>query len=160
MVLTNREGVGGRGYRLEPVTGIATAESEKRFDFGIAREVLCACRIDGGALFIERIAALLAGRECFGNTVGIAEEEAGGVYEDAIAFFGFERESPDDGLGEGFGYCIPFLSIGRVGAVILVGLDEENFIKKGGGLWGLVIAIAIAAAVLLASDNPSTEPHC
>ena len=33
-----------------------------------------------------------------------------------------------------------------------IGLTEENFISKGGGLWALVIGIAIGCALLLAHD--------
>jgi hypothetical protein len=33
-----------------------------------------------------------------------------------------------------------------------IGLTEENFISQGGGLWALVIGIAIGAALLLAHD--------
>jgi hypothetical protein len=33
-----------------------------------------------------------------------------------------------------------------------VGLTEENIISQGGGLWAVVIVIAVAAALLLAHD--------
>ena len=33
-----------------------------------------------------------------------------------------------------------------------VGISEEAIIQRGGGLWGLVIVIAIGAALLLAHD--------
>jgi len=35
-----------------------------------------------------------------------------------------------------------------------VGITEEKLQAQGGQVWGLVIGIAIACAVLLASDNP------
>lgn len=35
-----------------------------------------------------------------------------------------------------------------------VGITEERLRGQGGQVWGLVIAIAVACAVLLSSDNP------
>lgn len=36
-----------------------------------------------------------------------------------------------------------------------IGLTEENLRANGGDVWGVVAAIAIAAAILLASDSPT-----
>ncbi|PEG13116.1 hypothetical protein COO04_27245 [Bacillus toyonensis] len=33
-----------------------------------------------------------------------------------------------------------------------IGISEENFIQKEGGMWGLVIVIAVGCALLLAHD--------
>jgi hypothetical protein len=40
-----------------------------------------------------------------------------------------------------------------------IGLTEENLRANGGDVWGVVAAIAIAAAILLASDSPTPPPE-
>ena len=70
--------------------------------------------------------------EAFGDTVGIAEEEVGGVDEDGSLLFGFDFESPEDAFGEGLGDGEAFGGVGGAGAVVEVWLDEEELAADAG----------------------------
>ena len=56
---------------------------------------------DGAAGGIDLVSALAGGLKRFGDVMGVAQEEAGGVNQDAAILFGLDGKSPQNRLGKG-----------------------------------------------------------
>ena len=136
LVLAEGEGVGvGGDIGDEGVAGGGGVggEGEDGFDFGVLGEGFGGVKSDCGTGGVEFVRTLLELGESFGDGVGVAEEEIGGVDEDGAGVsagcgvFGGYGEAGEDGLGEGLVDGEEFGGgFGRA-AEGLVGLDEEDF---------------------------------
>ena len=77
--------------------------------------------------------------------MAVAEEEIGGVHQDAAIALGGDGEAPEDGLGEGVLHGAAFGGVGAGGAEVLVALDHED--AGADALEGDDLAAAFLAAV-------------
>jgi len=68
-------------------------ERQERLDLGVPGETLRSRRIDRAPRVIELVSPLLGGPQALGHAVGVAEEEVGGIDENAALFLGFDFES-------------------------------------------------------------------
>ncbi len=133
-VLAEGDGVGVWGHLgNEFAIGRAVGdEGEEGLNLSVLGEGFGVVEGDGGAGGVDAVGALMGLFEAFGDTVGIAEEEVGGFDEECALRFGFDFESPEDAFGEGLGDGEALGGVWGAGAVVEVGLDEEELAADAG----------------------------
>lgn len=139
-VLANGDGTGVGGDVADELAGgrAVGGEGELGLDLSVFREVFGGVKGDGGPGEVEAVGALVGGLEGFGDVVGVAEEEVCGVDQEEGGMgggggvLGLDFEAPEDAFRKGLADGEALGGVGGAGAVVQVGLDEEDFAADAG----------------------------
>src|ERR1700716_3437742 len=97
-----------------------TRKSERGFDLGVLREILCVRQVKSAAGWIQTKIALLRALQCARNLMSVTQIKRRRVNQRAIPFLGNHLKSPERRLSERIFHRTPLIRVvcGRAEGVI------------------------------------------
>src|SRR6185503_3664515 len=101
-------------------------ESKSCFNFRVLRKVFCVGEIKRAASRLESISTLLPALQSVRYLVNVAQEEARRIYQNTIAIFGGNFESPERRFGKCIFHCQALVGIVGAGAETIVRRHQQD----------------------------------